>query len=128
MSAVPWTVAPPDIGALERRLNGELAEGRLLRAYARYYLQAGLAAPGVSGEGAANERVLRFLEWAERFVGAAPLRSVVVGTVSRSEWRIPAGSPGDGGAVRAVVRRWSGERVACESVWDLCQPGVSGDD
>ena len=107
-----------DVRVLEDRLNDLLERGRLLEAYGRYYLDAAVTRRVRSGP-AAEAWVLRFLQWAERFVAASPMRSMVSGPASYSVWAVRANATNGLAFKRRVAREWWGGRVVRERIDDF---------
>ena len=103
------TNALQDLQQRDAALNAELGRGRLLSAYATFYRAT---SRGETPDDRA--RVVRFLQWADTFVGCVPVRNAVTDDRSYSEWvrLVPEGPTGP--CVRLVARRWRDGRVVEE--------------
>lgn len=105
------TPALQDLQQRDAALNAELGRGRLLRAYATFYRAAG---PEESSDDRA--RVVRFLQWADTFVGRRPVRNAVTGDRSYSEWVSQAPLHRRVPGVQLIIRRWRDGKVVQERV------------
>lgn len=107
-----------DINELEHALNRLLSRGRVVEAYGRYYGD-GTPPPQHGNRRSEEAWVVRFLYWAERFIAASPVRWLVIGEASYSEWLVPAANAATSDVRRLVTRKWRGGRVLEESVQDV---------
>lgn len=108
-----------DVRRLEDTLNATLARGDFLEAYEGFCDEKALCSSPLDEP----SRVLGFLEWAEAFVDAVPVRSVVANDLAYSEWRIVGHSWRARGTPRTCVvgRRWRDGKVIQQWVRD--RPG-----
>jgi hypothetical protein len=99
----------PDLQQREQALNDALARDRLVSAYATFYGPELWNTP----DGGRTD-VVRFLEWADRFIGRVPLRNAVTDHASYSEWASAGRDRATARDVWVIARSWRSGKVVRE--------------